>query len=211
MALNTRQLKFVAMYQRTLAAGAPNATQAYIDAGYKCSRASAEAAAARLLASVAVQQLLQPVKQAAEVARVEQVRTIEVTRDRIRLEMARLAFANPKNLFHPDGTAKGVHELDDDTAAALAGFEVEEERVPGSDAVVRTRKFKFWDKNKALSNLADTEPGVWAEDAKGRPATPVTINLTRLSDDDLDRLERMLDQSAGAVAVLPADPGAGPG
>lgn len=49
-ALNPKQQKFV---ERYLATG--NATQSYIDAGYTCSRASAEAAAARLLGNIKVQ------------------------------------------------------------------------------------------------------------------------------------------------------------
>ena len=166
--LNPKQLKFVELYQQSLAAGKPNATQAYSDAyGVKDARI-AKAAASRLLTNVNVQQLLKPAKQEAEVVRVEQVTGIVINRERIRLEMARLAFVNPKSFYRPDGTAKDIPELDDDTAAALASFEVEEEFAPGSDGqtvvkVTRTKKFKLWDKNRALISLADTEPGVWVD------------------------------------------------
>ena len=50
----------------------------------------------------------------------------EITRERVMLEYARLAFADPRN-FNADGTLKRVPELDDDAAASLAGFEVMEE------------------------------------------------------------------------------------
>lgn len=178
--LNHRQLKFV---ERFLATG--NATQAYLDARYSSSRRSAEANAARLMRDPRIQELLKP-------ARAELVRDIEISRERIRIEMARLAFVSPKAFFHPDGSVKQIHELDADTAAALASFEVEE-TVDGNGTVTRTKKFRLWDKNRALSNLADTEPGVWAEDAKGRgDATNMTVNITRLSDEDLDRLDALL-------------------
>src|SRR5215218_9523613 len=108
--LNPKQLKFV---QRYLATG--NATQSYIDAGYQCTRAAAEANAARLIRDDRVQELLKPVRRAAEAARVEQLRAIEITRDRVRLEMARLAFVNPKALFRSDGSPKPFHKHNDDT------------------------------------------------------------------------------------------------
>lgn len=184
--LNPKQLKFV---ERFLATG--NATQSYIDAGYKCNREAASAASARLLGDVRVQQLLKPAQQAAEVARVETVGRIEITRDRIRTELARLAFFQPKRLFRADGTAIPVHELDDDTAAAIASLEIEEEYDAGdvgSDrppTVTRTKRVKFWDKNRALVSLADTEPGAWAGKEGERPAdgagtgnTNVNVNVT---------------------------------
>jgi phage terminase small subunit len=195
MALNAKQVRFVEAYQRTLLAGKPNATQAYIEAGYKAKGHSAESAAARLLSHVEVQQLLRGPKRAAEVARVEAVRGIEVTRDRIRLEMARLAFVNPKSLFHADGTPKGIHELDDDTACALAQFEVEEE-VCDDGTTVRTRKYKLWDKRLALRDLADTEAGVWAEDAKGdgAGAGATNVNVTVVN-----RIDQFAAAFAGAA------------
>lgn len=180
--LNEKQLRFVELYQRSVAAGKPNATQAYIAAGYKARGKSAGNAASKLLEHDGIKALLKPVKAEAEIARVEQVTGIVINRERIRLEMARLAFVNPKAFFRPDGTKKAIHELDDDTAAALASFEVEEEVTPGDEGgtITRTTKYKTWDKNKALSNLADTEPGVWVNDRKDQPAggTNVNVNVT---------------------------------
>lgn len=203
-ALNAKQLRFVELYQKSLAAGKPNATQAYLDAGYKCSAASARAAAARLLADVSVQHLLQPAQQAVEVARQQTLTSIEITRDRIRLELARLSFVNPKNLFHPDGRRKALHELDDDTAAAVAQFEVEEEVDGDTATVLRTTKVKFWDKNRALQSLGDTEPGVWV-DPKGAGAvggaTNVNVSVNAavftLTAADLDAAEQLAPLAGG--------------
>lgn len=182
---NPKQLRFVELYQRTVAAGQPNATRAYMEAYGQTDARAARAAAARLLAKGSVQQLLRPTRDAAEAARVEQVRGIEITRDRIRLEMARLAFVDPRRFFRPDGTPKPVADLDDDTAAALASVEVEERVVPGSEVTVRTTKIRLWDKGRALASLADTEPGVWAgKDSSGgnhpAPAGNVHVNVVNV-------------------------------
>lgn len=99
MALNAKQLRFVALYQQSVTAGKPNAAQAYIDAGYKCSRASARAAAARLLADVSVQQLLAPAQQAAEVARVETIGTIRATAVAVLDRFWAIATADPNELI----------------------------------------------------------------------------------------------------------------
>lgn len=41
-------------------------------------------------------------------------------------ELARIAFADPRKLFRPNGEPIPVHELDDDTAAAVASMEVDQ-------------------------------------------------------------------------------------
>lgn len=65
--------------------------------------------------------------------------------DRLVKEIARLAFADPRKLLHPDGRIKLPHELDDATAAAIASFEVD---LDGSI------KYKLWDKNSAQERAA---------------------------------------------------------
>jgi len=191
VSLNAKQLRFVELYQQTIANGSPNATSSYLEAYPGCSRASAESAAARLLKDVRVQQLLQPVRQVADAARVEQVRGIEITRDRIRLEMARLAYFDPRRLFDADGNRIPIHLLDEDTAVCLAQFEVEEE-TDDEGTVTRVTKVKAWDKRQALRDLADTEPGVWAEDAKEEvPGGTTNVNVTVVN---------RIDQYAAAFA-----------
>lgn len=183
---------------------------------------AAKAAASRLLTNGNVQQLLKPVQQVAEVVRQQTVAGIEITRDRIRLEMARLSFVNPKNLFTADGQRKGIHELDDDTAAALAQFEVEEE-IDEDGTTLRTTKVKFWDKNRALQSLGDTEPGLWA-DPKGEPGNgttnvSVTVNtgIVTLTAADLDAAEQLaplagrdVHPHGGPQPVHPARPAPAP-
>ena len=211
--LNPRQLKFV---ERYLATG--NATQSYIDAYPDSSRKAAEANAARLIRDDRVQQLVAPAQQQAQ-KQVEQETTeaitrVVITRDRIREELAKLAFVNPKRFFNSDGTPRPIHELDDDTAAALAGFEVEEvweavetsdeleaqpnggalKRRRGPQVVVRTKKFKLWDKNRALVSLGNTEPGVWA--GVKEPGHTTNVNVAVMSDAEL---ARRIDALEGGV------------
>lgn len=108
-----------------------NATQAAVAAGF--SEKSAGAAGARLLKDVRI-------SVAVSQRRKEIVQDMRLTTDRLHREIARLAFSDPRRIMHPDGRIKMPHELDDDTAAAVASFEFD---VDGSI------KYKFWDKNSA--------------------------------------------------------------
>lgn len=49
-----------------------------------------------------------------------------VTAERTMVELARVAYSNAKDLFHPDGSLKAIHEMDDDTAATIVSIEVED-------------------------------------------------------------------------------------
>lgn len=75
---------------------------------------------------------------------------------RVLLEASRIALFDPRKLFRDDGTPKPIAELDDDTAAALAGLDVHEEfEGSGEDRVFvgYTKKYKVADKNAALEKL----------------------------------------------------------
>lgn len=77
----------------------------------------------------------------------------EITVERVLRELARLAFFDIRKLVNRDGAPRPLHELDDDTAAALAGLEVCRvgNAVLGEGEVL---KFKIADKNSALEKLA---------------------------------------------------------
>jgi len=91
-----------------------------------------------------------------------------VTLERVISELARLAFADPRDLFTPEGRLKPIHELDEMSAAGIAAFEVttvasgarsaagKAARAlteAGGELVIETRKVKSWDKLKALELL----------------------------------------------------------
>ena len=54
-----------------------------------------------------------------------QLRRHQVTADRVIAELAKLAFLDIRKAFDEEGKLKPIHEIDDDTAAAIAGLEVE--------------------------------------------------------------------------------------
>lgn len=140
--LTAKQERFVAEYLIDL-----NATQAAIRSGY--SAKTAEVQGSRLL-SIA--------KVAAQVAAAQQKRGADtnITAARVLQEIARLAFFDPRRLLNEDGTPKPMNELDDDTAAAIAGMDVQEIKFgSGEDSPVAVvKKYKIADKNAALEKLS---------------------------------------------------------
>ena len=110
-------------------------------------------------------------------ARVRELQAIhqkkhEVTVDRVVKEFARLAFLDIRKVFDEEGNLRPIHEMDDDTAAAIAGIEVEVRRVGGEPdeemegqphggalrrqhgTTARLHKIKLSDKKGALDSLA---------------------------------------------------------
>lgn len=138
--LNPKQARFVAEYLIDL-----NATQAAIRAGY--SQKTAYSQGERLLRHVEVQEAIQ----AGQKARADRT---QITQDRVLQELARLAFFDIRKLYNDDGGLKAPHELDDDTAAAVAQLESFEEyagRGEDREAIGTTRKAKTFSKDAALA------------------------------------------------------------
>jgi len=82
-------------------------------------------------------------------------------------ESARVAFSDVRRLYHDDGKVKLPHELDDDTAHAVSGFEIDE---------YGRIKYKFWPKGEASERLFKAG-GLYAADNKQK--APV-INIARI-------------------------------
>lgn len=144
-----------------------NASEAYrlaYDAG-GMKPASVNRKAFELMENVKITARLEELKQ-------RQLRRHDVSIDRVLKEYARLAFLDIRKAFDADGNLKPIHELDDDTAAALAGLEVEVRRVAGEadeeqepqphggslrrqhGTTARLHKIKLIDKKGALDSLA---------------------------------------------------------
>lgn len=162
--MNAKQQRFVQEYLIDL-----NATAAYRRAGYKPKTPeSAENAASRLLGNVGVAAAIR------EAIEARKART-EIEADGVLRQLARIVHADPRKLFRPDGTLKAVTELDDDTAAALAGFEVFEDFAGSGKARRRvglTTRPKLWGKVEAI-RLALLHLGLLNEQAP--PAGPPVI------------------------------------
>ena len=122
-----------------------NATQAAIRAGYSAKTAKEQAT--RLLSNVNI---------AAEIARgrAERSERTGISADRVLQELARIAFFDVRKALNPDGTMKPLSELDDDTAAAIAGLELSEIRDSEGSPIGVLKKLKFCEKLGALDKLA---------------------------------------------------------
>jgi len=121
-----------------------NATQAAIRAGYSPKWANKQA-------HTLIDKNRQIAK-AIQEALAEREKRTEITSDMVLRELARIAFSDTRNLYREDGSMKLPHELDDDTAASLAGVDTFEETSEGM-VIGYTRKVKRWDKAKALELL----------------------------------------------------------
>lgn len=108
----------------------------------------------------------------------------EVTQDRVLLELARIGFASGKNIVDKKDSIKSLHDMDDDTAAAIASIEIEE-IFAGSGAerrrVGHKKKVRFWNKNDALNTIAK-HLGMLKEKMEltgkdGNPLVPSSIDL----------------------------------
>lgn len=138
--LSPKQLRFVEEYLVDL-----NATQAAIRSGY--SPKTADQQASRLLANVKV-------SKAIEQRQAKRNKRLELTQDRVLLELTRVAFFDPRALFDEHGRPRTVEELDDDTAAVIAGLDIAMERDgeddDGKPVYMPVRKYKLSDKMRAL-------------------------------------------------------------
>lgn len=150
-----------------------NATQAAIRAGYS-PKSSQQQSAALLLNPMVSAEIA--------VGRARISDRLEVTQERVVREFARLAFLDIRKAFNPDGTLKPVRDLDDDTAAAIAGLEVEslyEGKGADREEVGRLHKVKLADKKGALDSLAK-HLGMFIErtELTGKDGKPLEI-ITR--------------------------------
>ena len=138
--LTPKQEKFCAEYMID-----GNATEAYRRAGYPGK--GAEVSGCQLLKNPKVEARL------AELKAAYTERTF-ITRDRILQELARIAFFDPRKMYRPDGSMKLLSEMDDDTAACIAGLDVEElyeGRGEDRTDIGRIKKVKLVDKVAALT------------------------------------------------------------
>ena len=159
--LTPKQAKFKLEYAKDL-----NGTKAAIRAGY--SEKGASVAATRLLRDVRISKAIEE--------KVEKVmNSLEITVDRVLAERARLAFFDIRKLVHPDGRPKALNEIDDDTAAAIAGLDVVNVASDGQD-IGQVLKFKISDKNVALAAL-EKHLGIGKEDTGGSGVLNIILNL----------------------------------
>jgi phage terminase small subunit len=141
--MTPKQTRFVAEY---LANGL-NATKAAISAGYSKKTA----------ASIGEENLRKPEISAAIKLRTKEImQRLEVTADLVLQEIAKMAFFDARKLFNADGSLKLISEIDDHSAASIAGLEVCELFEGTGDqkhAYGLLKKVKLADKSRNLEML----------------------------------------------------------
>lgn len=160
--LTAKQAQFVEEYLIDL-----NATQAAIRAGYSPNTAKEQGS--QLLTKLHIQEYL------AERAAARAART-EISQDRVLKELARLAFLDIRKAFNANGELKPIHELDDETAAAISGIEVSE-LTSGENVIGSLKKIKLSDKKGSLE-LLGRHLQMW-KDSLAVSGLPPIIAITR--------------------------------
>jgi len=150
--LTPRQRRFVEEYLVDR-----NATQAAIRAGYNRKTAGQQGSF-----------LLKHPQIAAAVAAgcAALSRRVEISQERVLLELARIALLDARRLFDDEGRPLDPRQLDHDVAAAVAGYEVDD----------RSRKYKLADKVRAL-DLLGKHLGLY--DADNRRQVDTTVEIVR--------------------------------
>ena len=139
MVLTPKQKRFVAEYLIDL-----NATAAARRAGY--SAKTADRIGPELLGKTCVSEAIQQAIQ-------EREKRTEITQDMVLRETAKLAFFDIRKMFDKNGKPLDISKLDDDTAAALVGLDVQDIADPDGDYVGYVKKYKMADKIRALELL----------------------------------------------------------
>lgn len=174
--LKGRQLKFAEGVLRGL-----KAAQAYRKAGYTKGGAASHVGASRLLRNTKVANYIEQHQK--EIAAQIQDETLVEVKDVVR-EAKRIAFFDARKLFDEKGNLKQIVDLDDDTAAAIAGCDVErlfEGRGEDREHIGNIVKLKLANKNDALEKLFKYL-GLYRE--LGSETNPFFIHLRNLSAEE---------------------------
>ena len=167
----------------------------YVIHGHKA-KAAIAAGYPEKSAHVTASKLLKKAKIQAEIARLRApaMEKCGVTLERVIAEMAKLAFYDPRNLFESDSSPKQVKDLDDETAAAIAGVEIVELFEPGRGKDPETgekedkhcyglvKKIKLADKGQNLERLRNhlAPPKPKTLKVGGEDGGPVTFRFLRI-------------------------------
>ncbi len=121
-----------------------NASKSAIRAGYSPNRSGSTAH--NLLKKTEIQKRICKLQE-------ERSERTEVTQDRVLLEIARLAFNDPRKAFDLNGSLLPVQEWPDEVAAAISSIKITELQ---SDDEGREllKEIKFWDKGRQIELAA---------------------------------------------------------
>ena len=151
-----------------------NATRAYKTAYPNCKKdETARANSSRLLTNANIQEYISQKQKEIE-------KRTEVTQDRIIKELAKIGFADIRNLYNDNGGIKNIVDIDDDTAGAISSvesFEEYEGRGDDREYIGDTKKVKMLDKTKALE-LLGKHLGMFKDKVEIDSNKPFEINIS---------------------------------
>lgn len=153
-ALTPRELLFVNEWLKD-----ENVSRAYLAAGFDCTERSASISGSQKLSDPRIRAYLSSVRESDDIR-------YELDRDAIIRETNRIALFDVRKLFDADGKLLPIKDLDDDTAAAISGFDFEQIKVGrGDDQLIigNTAKMRFVNKVSAL-DMAHKILGSYAKD-----------------------------------------------
>lgn len=143
-ALNPQQRLFAHEYVRQNG----NATEAAKAAGY--SKKTAYSQGGRLLRHVEVKRLITELQ-------AKQLAKVDASAERVKQELARIAFVDIGEAFTEDGALRPLHEMPEDVRRVVSAVDVEalfEGRGEEREQVGTVRKLRLWSKTEALNLLA---------------------------------------------------------
>jgi len=181
--LNERQKRFCDYYVISL-----NATDAAIKAGY--SENTANVIGSENLSKPYIFNYIQQ-------KLIKREDKLEITAERVLKELSRIAFLDVRKLFDENGKLKNIVDLDDDTAAAIAGMDISILTAKkGAEVTIEelTKKIKSIDKNKALE-LLGRNLSIWHDKLEVKN-TNLNINVnydfSKLSTEELAQFSNLM-------------------
>lgn len=160
-----------------------NGTQAAIRAGY--SKRTANEQAARLLANVSIQVYLNELREKLS-------DELEITRERIVSEFAKIAFFDIRKIYTVDGGLKSIKDFDDESAAAIAGIKSRDISTPEGEVLGTIQEVKITNKIDALNSLVKIF-GYNAPEKKEVQIPGITDHKDKSEDDLKQLLKSKLD------------------
>lgn len=156
--LNAKQQRFVEEYLIDL-----NATQAAIRAGYSVKTAK----------EIGCENLTKPnIQEAIAKAMAERSKRTGVNQDRVVLELARIAFANARNIINTEDGSVRDDATEDDLACIQS---VKVKTMSGDKGYSEEREVKLYSKTDALEKLG-RHLGMWKDKIDLNVALPVVIS-----------------------------------
>ncbi|MES2428298.1 MAG: terminase small subunit [Bacteroidota bacterium] len=122
-----------------------NGAKAAIRAGY--SEDTARVIASNLLSKVNIKDYINELQ-------TDAANSLQLTKDKILRAYTALAFYDSRKFYDEEGNLIPINQLDDQTAFALAGFEVQELFAGLGGPIGNTKKIKLSDRRGALDGIA---------------------------------------------------------